>query len=308
MQLTTLDKKQVDNSSVADVGLAALRALAYADVFDYPLRAGEVHRYLIGCQANAAQVHDALGSLPASQAISAGSLWALPGRQALFDLRPRRTDLAQRLWPLALKYGRRIAALPFVRMVAVTGALAADNVKAGADIDYLVITRPGYVWVTRAMILALDRSAFRSPARLCPNFILAESHLALEDRDLYAAQELARMVPIAGLANYKAMRAANDWTEAFLPNAQGAPRQIDDRQKLNGWLKNASEGLLANPATRWLESWEMRRKITKFSAQNSLNTETRFSADFCKGHFDGHKQRTMAAFQARLESLGLAAR
>jgi len=307
MQLSLGSDTQVVKLSVSDVRTAILCTLAYADVFDYPLTSGEVHRYLIACQAGRQEVRSILDALPAEQVLAEGGLWALPGRRALFALRRRRAALAQGLWPLALKYGRRIAALPFVRMVAITGALAADNVDAGADLDYLVITRPGYLWVTRAMILALDRAAFRSPARLCPNFILAESHLALEDRDLFAAQELARMVPIAGQITYEAMRAQNGWTAAFLPNAHGLPRGLRAGHKTNGWLKNASEGLLATAPTRWLETWEMRRKIAKFSLQTSMNAETRFSADFCKGHFDGHKQRTLAAFHARLNSLGLAA-
>jgi hypothetical protein len=49
----------------------------------------------------------------------------------------------------------------------------------------------------------------------------------------------------------------------------------------------------------------MRRKIAKFSNRQTLDDETRFSPDFCKGHFDGHKQQTMLAFEKRIAKLKL---
>ena len=305
MQLSLGHDMQVLNVSAGDLRTAILCTLAYADVFDYPLTTAEVHRYLIGYQASQQEVDAALDSMPGSQVGVNGRLWTLPGRKKIVGLRRRREAQAGKLWPLALKYGRRIAALPFVRMVAVTGALAADNVELDADLDYLVVTRPGYLWVTRAMILAIDQATNVSLARICPNFILAESHLTLDDRDLFTAQELARMIPITGLAAYAALRAQNRWTDSFLPNAQGSPRDVDAGISSPSRLKNASETLLATPPTRWLDQWEMRRKIAKFTRQENMNNETRFSANYCKGHFDGHKQATMAAFQTRLQAIEL---
>jgi len=44
------------------------------------------------------------------------------------------------IWPKAVGYGQAIARLPFVQMVAVTGALAMDNADAGDDLDYFIVT------------------------------------------------------------------------------------------------------------------------------------------------------------------------
>lgn len=305
MQLFLGVDRQVLDVGEGDLRTAILCTLAYADVFDFPLTIDEVHRYLIGFPAGRAEVVATLDSMAGKQVGLNGRYSFLPGRKGLVGLRMRRQGQAELHWQLALKYGRRLAALPFVRMVAVTGALAADNVEPDADLDFLVITHPGYLWVTRAMILAVDGYTNASLARICPNFILTESHLALDDRDLFAAQELARMVPISGLPVYAAMRAANRWTDGFLPNAQGAPRQLKAGVNGDGRLKTLGERLLSTPPTRRLEQWEMTRKITKFTRQGNLNGETRFSADFCKGHFDGHKQRIMAAFHERLQAINL---
>jgi hypothetical protein len=287
-----------------DLKTAILYTLAYSDIFDFPLGPKEIHRYLIGIRATENEVEDLLNNNLdlASQVIFNESLYALAGRSNLFDKRKKRHIHAQELWKQAHHFGQTIARLPFVRMVAVTGALAADNVEAGADLDYLIVTKPGYLWLSRAMILALDRLAARrgQQARLCPNFLITENALTLEDRDLFTAQELVRMVTIAGFETYDKMRAANAWTDDFLPNAQGSPNGKTSRPTTDSQMRAISEFVFGNRVSRLIENWEMRRKIAKFSRQQTANGETRFSADFCKGHFDGHKHQTMIAFEQRI--------
>ena len=47
--------------------------------------------------------------------------WFLAGREHLAELRRERTAYSQVLWPQARRYGHLIAALPFVRLVSITG-------------------------------------------------------------------------------------------------------------------------------------------------------------------------------------------
>jgi hypothetical protein len=288
-----------------EIDQAVLRTLAYSDIFDFPLKLNELHRYLIQHSATPETLHLALARL--SHIVQDRELYALRGREGNFALRRRRAANAARLWPQARRFGRLIAVLPFVRMVAVTGALASDNVEPGADLDYLIVTRPGRLWLVRAMVLALNRIArlFGLRTELCPNYLLSTNELALQDRDLFTAQELARMIPLSGLDVYAAMRAANSWTDEILPNAAGAPAEVGSVSGPS-LFKRVVEALLLLPPVSWLETWEMKRKIAKFSREGQLNSETRFAADFCKGHFDGHKQATLAAFESRLRELGLA--
>jgi predicted nucleotidyltransferase len=49
--------------------------------------------------------------------------------------------------------------LPFVRMVAVTGALAKDNVGQRVDIDLLIVAAPGRIWVCRRFLILAVRVA-----------------------------------------------------------------------------------------------------------------------------------------------------
>src|SRR5438552_4459649 len=178
---------------------AAIRAVAYADVFDYPLRAFEVHRYLHGTAATLEATELALArcSAPGGALSHRDGCYMLRGRESLVAVRDRRAAIADRLWPAALTYARLIAGLPFVRMVAVTGSLAWHNVDAEADIDYLIVTAPDRLWVCRWLIVALGRAAQLDGVKLCINYLISTRALGFAHRNLYTAYEVARMTPLA---------------------------------------------------------------------------------------------------------------
>ncbi len=312
---------------------AILHAVAYADVFDYPLTVAEVHRYLVGMSASSAAVGSLLGNgrLVPQRLTRCCGYFTLPGREGIVETRRCREQVAARIWPRALQYARIIAGLPFVRMVAVTGALAMDNVDPGTDIDYFIVTEPGRLWLCRALVILLVRLAARRGDVVCPNYFLSEDALILYERNLYSAHELTQMVPVAGIATYWRMRQLNAWTLRFLPNAHGLPRRVGatalpgDAAKLPpaqddaaasghaGWpwrsARALAEAALRTPPGGWLERWEMMRKVRKFSPYSpALNSdgpgsEAAFCADWCKGHFDNHGQHTLHAYANRLHVL-----
>src|SRR5690349_4069941 len=205
---------------------AVISTVAYGDVFDYPLQALEVHRYLHGVRATADATAAALArcSGPGGALSRREGFYTLRDREHLVDQRRARQANAARLWPAAVRYAHLIATLPFVRMVAVTGSLAWDNVDGDADIDYLIVTEPDRLWVCRWLVAALRRMAHPLGARLCPNYMVTTRALRVAERDLYSAYELARMTPIAGRSMYHRMRRANPWAASLLPNAIEPPR------------------------------------------------------------------------------------
>lgn len=293
------------DTSWSELERAIVMTVAYADVFDYPLTGGEIHRYLAGVAAAPAEVAAALrqGLLRAGTLAQVGPYVMLPGREAIVATRQRRAAVAERMWPAAVFYGRMIGRLPFVRMVAVTGALAVNNVERGADIDYLIITEPGRLWLCRAIIIGLVRLAARRGHILCPNYLLSERALALSQHSLYGAHELMQMVPITGVACYNRMRRANAWADELLPNAAGMPFLVTPQAGARSRSQALAELALRTRPGGWLERWEMERKVRKFSARHPGNPEISLNSDCCKGHFDGHGQRTLAAYADRVKTI-----
>jgi hypothetical protein len=198
-----------------------------------------------------------------------------------------------------------IGALPFVRMVAVTGSLAVNNTEANSDIDYLVVTKPKYLWLCRLFIISLVKwIQWRYHDTVCPNYLITENALIIPERDLFVAHELVQMVPVYGMDTYNTVRQFNYWTEDYFPNAKEAP--VHNRSSLSKAAqlsKRIVEAIFQNPIGHWMDRWEMKRKIRKLTQLDDWHDEADFSPDCCKGHFGGHKQRTLAALNHRLQSM-----
>ena len=287
-----------------------LLTLAYADVFDFPMTAREAHRYLIGRLAGLEEVAAALGMLARSSRIELNEgHYSLPGRSHLIQVRRHRAAISTRLWKHARRYGGLLAALPFVRLVAVSGALALHNTDGAGDVDYFLVTAPGRLWLARAMSVMIVRLAARRGVTLCPNYLLTTPALALNDWNLFTAHEAVQMVPLAGHDLYRQLRSLNRWTDGYLPNAAGPPRPFP-REPQRRWAFAWAERAMQNPLFGRLEHWEMDRKVRKFgmmqqerAASANGRQEIAFGEDCCKGHLDYHGARTMRAFQTRVLAL-----
>jgi len=294
----------------ASLEMSIAQTLAYADVFDYPLTAAETHRYLVGLFSPLSAVQAALelAAAPGGWIQHDGLYYTLIGGSALGDTRRARALSAELLLTSAVGYGRRISRLPFVRMVAITGALAMDNVIEGADIDYLIVTQPGRLWTCRGLILLLGRLAARSGVTICPNYLISNTDRALlfPEQNLYTAHEVAQMIPLSGMEIYGELRRRNAWVLDYLPNAVGAPdfRFACSSPQLAQTTGNRTlEAVLSGFPGDRLEDWEMRRKVLKLSREMDQSPEASFGNEWCKGHFHGHEHETMKAFADRFAAL-----
>jgi hypothetical protein len=201
-----------------------------------------------------------------------------------------------------MRYAEVISRLPFVRLVALTGALTMDNVDPGADFDFLIITETGRLWLTRAIVIGLVvKPASSRGNEVCPNYLLSERALAFQERNLYVAHEISQMVPLAGVDLYRKIRDANRWTRRFLPNASGPPRTIGALPDRRPSIRYLSESLLRTPIGTGLERWERTRKIRRFQRLDGATAS--FDEDHCKGHFRSNEQRVLQAFSERLRRL-----
>jgi hypothetical protein len=279
---------------------AILHTLAYADVFEFPLRAPEVYRYLTSTRATLEQVRQVLAD--ETRFSQVGDYFTLRGREQIVETRKRRGQVAARLWPQAARYGRMIARLPYVRMVAVTGSLAMNNTDEGKDVDYMIVAAPNRLWICRALILLLARFSRMQGIRLCPNYLVTTNALAFQEKSLYVAHEVAQMIPVFGMEIYQEIRRLNAWIDDYLPNASGVPELAQGVQSEGKpyFLKKVMEFVFNLPIGDRLENWEMNRKIKKLSYEQSSSSESYFSAEICKGHIDRHGENVAMALAARL--------
>jgi hypothetical protein len=288
--------------------IAAHQAIMYADIFDCPLTRDEIFEFLPARSSSRDEVEAAIELLLADgDAVgSDGQFIYCTGRGDLVKLRRQRIEQAQRAWPRARRYGRIFWSIPFVRMVAVTGALAVNNVHARDDIDFLVVAEPGRLWLTRGMIVLVCRVARLFGDTLCPNYLVTTRAMNLTGRDLYTAHELAQMVPLHGRNAAQGFWLENMWHRELLPNSRnGKLAQIyDELPRPVRIAKAVLEALLRLPAMDRVEAWEQRRKIARLSRNAPTDaTETHYTSDVCKGHDSAHRTRTMEHWAQRIEAI-----
>ena len=197
-----------------------LRALAYADIFDYPLTGKEIHHWAIG------------ESQPKIRATN--KFHTLPNRQRLIALRQNKQPWNLQKKALAKKVGKWLQHIPTIQLIAITGALAMNNADKDDDIDLMVITSPNRLWLTRLLVIPLleilgirrrpHNSLFVIPNsnnKICLNLWLDETALSVPkpQRSLYTAHEVAQIVPIVNKRHtYEKFLSANSWISRFLPN------------------------------------------------------------------------------------------
>ncbi|MEO8284949.1 MAG: hypothetical protein ABI670_00740 [Chloroflexota bacterium] len=283
-----------------------LGALAYADLFDYPLSAKEITRYQIESSFSAGEIGYCLATSPALADLVRhdGNMYCLRGRENVLETRRARSKDSQHVWSRARLYARLLADMPFVRLVAITGALAVDNIAARPDIDWLIVAKQGRVWLCRRLIIGLVRVARLFGDDLCPNYIISETRLSLDQQDLFTAHELAQMVPLYGKELYKRMIAQNAWAFDYLPAAFSDPYATVPTRRRGPFRRVAECLLSARMFDRW-ERWELKRLRQKLRPLVGEAAEVICSPDQCKGHTGLHRQWVTTRYSTRLRELGL---
>lgn len=299
-----LNQRTANGQRVEEV----LKPILYADIFDYPLTFDEIYKFL-EFKTTREEVKSLLErAIENEEIILVDEFYSLVDKPHLVVKRRERWLASQALWPKAIHYGRWVASLPFIRMVSVTGSLAVDNPRDGVDdIDYLIVTRPGRLWLCRALIILMVRYGHLRGVNLCPNYLLTENVLYFEESNLFTAREMLQMVPLYGREFYIKMREVNAWVTDYLPQGYGLNlEKIDDNlSPVQNFIKKIGEFMFDAWLGDLFEQFLQKIQITKHTrraAEWGVLDKVVFTADTCKGHYDGHNNRTMTAYQQRLQA------
>lgn len=233
------------------------RTLAYHHLFQDPLTIEQIHEFLITPDPiPLASVRRSVEQmLRKRQAIRYGSLYALP-HFAPKNMRQHadRVAASREKMMIARRAAKGISFIPWVKLVAVTGALAMENADESDDIDLMIVTEKNRLWLTRPLVMLFVSLFFkrrRPPAYrlpptayrnvLCLNLWLDDDALTIprDQQNLYTAHELAQMKPLVNREQtYESIMSINKWGRKFLANAwkevEGRrPKDEGQRKKRN---------------------------------------------------------------------------
>ena len=287
--------------------LAIARSVVYASLFDYPLTLGQVHRTLVESEQTPAEimaVYDGSDTLQHMIEYRDGFFFPA-GRHDLVAERARREARSREFLHRHERLLRLICMLPYTRLVALSGSVAHMNLEPGGDLDLFVITKGPRVWTVTVALLLLAK-LLRRRRVVCANFVLADTHLELDQQDLFAANQAIHLRPLIGAATLERFLAANPFVARIYPNATAettSPARIDVGA---GWLavvKAALELILNVPSPlvervcRALYAWHLRRRAGSWRSPDQV----RLRSDYLKLHTQSHRRTVLDRFEAAMD-------
>lgn len=244
---------------------AIRKTLIYADIFDYPLKINELHKWLIGRKVTLRQLNKALKV--------SRKYYSLKGRNSLVLQRKRREKQSEVYFKKAAIISQILKIIPWIKLVGVSGGLAMNNAGKTDDIDLFIITGKNRLWTSRLLVLSLlslirqrrkkNDSKKKVAGKICLNILLEEDRLEQKNKDIFVAHEVLQMRPLwqrGGI--YSKFLEDNSWAFKFLPNwldssLRGAKRRsnlvrINSKSRLPHSLRSFAMTGIENFA-KWLQ-------------------------------------------------------
>lgn len=251
------------------VSLSIYKTLFYQSIFDCSPRLSDFSKWLI-CALPISE-EELLAEIKKSKDVSIKKAHICLQKEDFINESVQRVEFSKQKIELARKYAGILSKIPWYRMVAISGAVASYNATEDDDIDLFVIVAPQRIWFARFsdwIILNLLKARRNAKSkmlknRICINYYLSEDSLTLENKDLYTANEIARLIPLYGENVYRKFVLSNSWVKDYLANfwkifedAYGL--DFDKQMPFRFVLFDLLENLLGK-----FQVWYMKRKMTK---------------------------------------------
>ncbi|NCP47058.1 hypothetical protein AUJ42_02100 [Candidatus Collierbacteria bacterium CG1_02_44_10] len=201
-----------------DLRRAVSVTIKYAGFFNFPLSEQEIYYWLT--TSRSASKEQLKPYLPGPLSTKEKKL-----RLEVFQSSQHKISHAKNLIRI-LRY------VPGLRLVALTGSVAAGNSHPDDDIDLLFITSPHCLWLLRPLVILLISVFFRrrhpgedhskASDAFCPNLWLDSLSVSIpkNKRNLYTAHEVLQTIPLLDRGDtYQTFLYANRWTKRYLANA-----------------------------------------------------------------------------------------
>lgn len=212
-----------------------LKTLIYFNLFDWPLRAEEVWKWLYNpyhkCNPT---INDILKTASCEDGFYFLKNAGNKNFCSLIKTRLLRYRFAEKKYKRALWFVKIARFFPFIKMVAICNDLGYSNAPQKSDIDLFIITSRKKIWTARFFITGFLKIFKLRPGEtknnaICPSFFVDEDNLNLEKLTLKNKQGeiddphfvywINQMTPIWNRnQTYEKFRQANQWVKKFLPN------------------------------------------------------------------------------------------
>jgi len=213
-----------------------LATIIYYDILDYPLTSFEIWKYLIRGQEaeNNKQEKNSLGDVAKElenielkkYLDEYRGFYFLRGRKELVEQRIERNKISENKFKIIRKICWLIRCVPFVRMIAVTGAVAMKNADKKSDLDFLIAIKGGKIFTGRILVtafvhmLGMRRYGKKITNRVCLNYFITDQSLEISLKDLFSSSEYSFITPVFGWKCFQEFQRKNEWIRNYRENFQ----------------------------------------------------------------------------------------
>jgi predicted nucleotidyltransferase len=251
-----------------------IKALAYFNVFDYPLNKEEIYNFM-DTPCDKITFEKALLYLCRQQVVyKHEEFYSLEKNNRLIEKRKKGNRLAIEQLRIAQKIARFLYRFPFVKGIAVSGSLSKNYADEKSDIDFFIITAKNRLWIARTILHVFKKLSFLTGKQhwFCMNYFIDESALEIKEKNIFTAVEIATVLPMQGELYFKNFILKNKWVKDYFPlhlrwkdiigdskdcsiNPVRQVKKNGITDKLNEWLMNVTEKRWRIKAAKKLRSY-----------------------------------------------------
>lgn len=220
----------------------------YSDNFSYPLTCEEIWLWQIHTSYSLKKIRSIINR---QHFDSKDGLYFLPGRKKIVDLRKAHEQASVYKWHYAFTYAAKLSRLPTIEALFVTGALAMNNSPRNDDIDFMVVTTPHTLWITRLLVFLLlgknrrptqlqEHASARVSNKACDNLYIDAHQLKIASQNIFTAHEVLQAKCVFTKSNipYRFIQ-ENSWVKKFLPIAYAQKiSQVKNLKHLPNYTKH----------------------------------------------------------------------
>ncbi len=256
---------------------AIKRTLAYSAVFQYPVSEFQLYTFLI---TKNRFDHDFFSS-SLRRLVKKKHIKAKGGKYYLSGVRPVSWNLRYKYSKDLMKEARIIVKLlsfvPWIKMVAVTGAVASHNAVKDDDVDVFVVSEKNRLWITRVFVFFILKTIGKYAQRgednrkLCCNLFSDESGMkwGKDKQNIYVAREMLSMQPLLDRdSTYFKFIQANSWALKHFNNYKMEfPKKYVEKNLNKSRLVNFLENYLRKFQLNYMKS----RKTTEITTKHFIH-------------------------------------
>lgn len=267
------------NNKIEQLRRAILTALAFYDIFDYPLTSLEIYKFVQNEKgesfAGTFDLNDIVSVLAEDVLLQTRvtcryGFYMLQGRESLYEARLGRHNEALKRWRKLQRLVKLVSGVPFLKMVAACNMFPIDTPSPQSDIDVFIVAKKGRIWLVRLLVTFLIGMTGqwrhkKVAGKVCLSFFVSDGDLDLKslykdknvwlEPDPYLANWVNLVTPLYDRDNTgQAFREANGWVEDYIFNYQNYSN-LSSRRLESGW---------------WFRFWQIWGEIVMFGSIGSL--------------------------------------